>query len=122
VISGSPEARTQSNIDAIKVLRQVQKENRAATVDASAAEVADALAKIWDSIDNRFGQLVYDNLFWHKYTKDLALLTVRLPGWNVGDIREIAGGTVDTMKYLGIGGKAAVRALLMFFCSAVLRT
>jgi hypothetical protein len=24
----------------------------------------------WDSIDNRFGQMVYDNLFWNKALRD----------------------------------------------------
>jgi hypothetical protein len=27
----------------------------------------------WDSVDNRMGQLVYDNLFWNKTFKDLAM-------------------------------------------------
>jgi hypothetical protein len=72
--------------------------------NADPKDVQKALADAWDSIDNRFGQLTYDNLFWHRYTKDIALLTVRSPGWNVGDLRELAGGALDT-------GKAAYRGL-----------
>lgn len=51
--------------------------------------------KAWDSVDNRMGQLVYDNLFWNRVTKDLAMASVRSLGWNLGTIREIGGGTKD---------------------------
>ena len=27
----------------------------------------------WDSIDNRFGQMVYDNLFWNKALRDVLM-------------------------------------------------
>jgi N12 class adenine-specific DNA methylase/2'-5' RNA ligase len=66
-----------------------------------------ALAKAWDSVDNRMGQLVYDNLFWNKVTKDLAMGSIRSVGWNVGTIRELVGGAGDTVVALGgaLGGK-----------------
>lgn len=51
--------------------------------------------KIWDSADNRMGQLVYNNLFWNKTTKDLAMLTTRSVGWNLGTFRELLGGAAD---------------------------
>jgi hypothetical protein len=51
--------------------------------------------KAWDSVDNRMGQLVYDNLFWDKTVKDLAMSSVRSVGWNLGTIREIGGGAGD---------------------------
>lgn len=54
-----------------------------------------ALAQAWDSIDNRFGQLVYDNLFWNKTAKDLAMVSTRSLGWNLGTIRELGGGLSD---------------------------
>jgi hypothetical protein len=62
------------------------------------AQLRAALAKAWDSIDNRMGQLVYDNLFWNKAAKDLAMASVRSVGWNVGTIREIVGGGADTLR------------------------
>ena len=40
--------------------------------------------KVWDSTDNRLGQMVYDNLFWNKTVKDIALASVRSVGWNLG--------------------------------------
>jgi hypothetical protein len=66
--------------------------------DASDPDLQAALARAWDSVDNRLGQLVYDNLFWHKVIKDLALISVRSVGWNVGTIRELAGGLGDIPK------------------------
>ena len=60
------------------------------------AELRRTMQKAWDSVDNRLGQLVYDNLFWNKITKDLAMASVRSVGWNLGTIREIVGGGMDT--------------------------
>lgn len=57
--------------------------------------------KAWDSVDNRMGQMVYDNLFWNRTTKDLAMASVRSLGWNLGTIREIGGGVKDIVKELG---------------------
>jgi GGDEF domain-containing protein len=54
-------------------------------------EVDDA----WDSVDNRLGELVYDNLFWNRVAKDVALVTFRSTGWNLGTVREIGGGVRD---------------------------
>lgn len=63
--------------------------------DATQEQLADAMTKAWDSVDNRMGQLVYDNLFWSKLQKDLAFITTRSVGWNLGSVREIGGGIVD---------------------------
>ena len=51
--------------------------------------------KLWDSVDNRLGEMVYDNLFWNKTIKDLSFVGVRSVGWNLGTIRELGGGVVD---------------------------
>lgn len=64
-----------------------------------------AFARAWDSVDNRMGQLVYDNLFWNRALKDLSMVSVRSVGWNLGTIREFGGGTADILANLG---KAAV--------------
>ena len=53
------------------------------------------LQEAWDSVDNRMGQLVYDNLFWNRALKDLGLASVRSLGWNIGTIREIGGAATD---------------------------
>ena len=75
--------------------------------DAETEDVRAALGRAWDSVDNRMGQLVYDNLFWDKALKDLAMASVRSVGWNVGTVREILGGLGDTAKLAGRGAGAA---------------
>lgn len=61
-------------------------------------ERQERLQRSWRSVDNRFGQLIYDNLFWNKAAKDLAMLGVRSVGWNIGTIGEIGGGLKDYAK------------------------
>lgn len=60
--------------------------------------VREIMGNAWDSVDNRLGQLVYDNLFWNKATKDLAMASVRSVGWNIGTFRELGGGLIDYGK------------------------
>ena len=60
--------------------------------------VRQKMQRAWDSVDNRFGQLVYDNLFWHKALQDMLGLASRSVGWNYGDIRELGGGIADTAQ------------------------
>lgn len=57
----------------------------------SLVEVRKVASDVWDSIDNRFGQLRYDNLFWRNTLKDLGMASVRALGWNVGTVREMFG-------------------------------
>ena len=76
--------------------REMERMPEGATPDQMRA----AFGKVWDSVDNRMGQLVYDNLFWNKAMKDLSMVAVRSVGWDLGTIREIGGGIVDTGKFL----------------------
>ncbi len=73
--------------------------------DASRDDVRKAMGKAWDSVDNRLGQLVYDNLFWKKAAKDLSMASARSLGWNLGTLRELGGGLVDSIAQ----GKRIVR-------------
>jgi hypothetical protein len=66
--------------------------------DAHPDAVSRVLARVVDSVDNRLGQLVYDNLFWHKVLKDLSLVSVRSVGWNIGTPRELGGAVWDTAQ------------------------
>jgi hypothetical protein len=61
------------------------------------------LAKVWDSVDNRIGQIVYNNLFWQRSLKDIGLMMTRSLGWNLGTYREIIGGTIPDLFNLGRG-------------------
>lgn len=53
------------------------------------------MAKVQDSVDNRLGEMVYDNLHWNKVAKDTAMISVRALGWNLGTWRELGGGLYD---------------------------
>jgi 2'-5' RNA ligase len=76
-------------------------------------EVREVMGRVWDSVDNRMGQIVYDNLFWNRVIKDLAMGSVRSVGWNLGTLRELGGAATDTLstplrvarKFAGKGGK-----------------
>jgi hypothetical protein len=69
--------------------------------NATPKETSAAATKIVDSVDNRMGQMVYDNLFWHKTLKDIAFVMTRSVGWNLGTIRELGGAGVDTARQVG---------------------
>ena len=71
------------------------------------------MANAWDSIDNRFGQLNYDNLFWNKTLRDLGHIGVRSLGWNLGTFREFGGAAKDAatprMRREALGGTISHR-------------
>ena len=66
----------------------------------SYAEFRAKAQKAVDSVDNRMGQLVYDNLMINRGMKDLGMASVQSLGWNIGTIRELVGGHVDLIKSL----------------------
>ena len=61
--------------------------------------VRKAADRVVNSVDNRMGQMVYDNLFWNKTLKDLSMASVRSVGWNIGTIREVGGGLLDAGRF-----------------------
>lgn len=63
--------------------------------DADVAGKRQGLGALWDSVDNRMGQLVYDNVFWNRALKDGLMASVRSVGWNLGTFRELGGGVLD---------------------------
>lgn len=65
--------------------------------------------KIWDSVDNRFGEVVQDNIFWNTMLKQTAQLGMRSYSWNLGTVREIGGGAKSALtkpKSLGLKGQS----------------
>lgn len=62
----------------------------------------DALKQIAHSVvqrvDDRLGQLAYDNLFWNRSVKDLMQASIQSVGWNVGTKNVIFGGLADARK------------------------
>jgi hypothetical protein len=59
-----------------------------------------AMQKIWASVDNRLGEMVYDNLFWNRTFKDTLHFGIRAVGWNAGTLREIGGAPIDVVKLI----------------------
>ncbi len=59
------------------------------------------MGKAWDSVENRLGQLTYDNLFWSRTMKDVLMAGVRSVGWNLGTWRELGGGIKDIPSSIG---------------------
>lgn len=51
--------------------------------------------KVWDSVDNRLGTFVYDNLAWNNHLKQSLMIGLRSVGWRLGTVREIGGGLAD---------------------------
>lgn len=69
---------------------------------ATAAERKVAAQQLWDSVDNRFGEMVADNVFWNKTLKQVAMLGLRSWSWTFGGVvREIGGGLRDFARAPG---------------------
>ena len=62
-------------------------------------QILEQKTQAWDSVDNRMGQLAYNNLFWNQYLKDASMLAVRSVGWNLGSIREYGGAIIDPFTF-----------------------
>lgn len=71
-----------------------------------------AARKIVDSIDNRFGEMIQDNIFWNQLLKQSAMVAMRSYSWNLGTIREIAGGATDVLGGKGFTQRAAYNIAL----------
>ncbi len=79
------------NAAAYENLAQFLKQNP----NATQAEKLAAARKVVDSIDNRFGEMIQDNIFWHKAMKQTAMLSMLSYSWNMGGWRELGGGFRD---------------------------
>jgi len=67
--------------------------------DSNARAVA--FRKIAKSIENRFGQMNYDTLFWKRSVKDWSIWSSLSMGWKLGFMREfVAGPTMETPRVL----------------------
>lgn len=66
----------------------------------SQQELRNVMADVVQSVDNRMGQMTYDNIFWDRTLKDAAMVGVRSLGWNLGTAQELGGGAMDIGKGL----------------------
>ena len=67
----------------------------AANPAASQAEVDRQAIKITDAMDDRMGEMLQDNIFWHKWIKELAQLAATSYSFTGGTIRQVGGGIMD---------------------------
>lgn len=81
---------------AVETMRYEMEKNPGMTI----GEKRQTLGKIWDSVENRLGQMTYDNLFWNRTLKDSLMMGVRSVGWNLGTWRELGGGVKDIPESL----------------------
>ena len=61
------------------------------------AQVTEA-QRIADVVDDQFGELVQNNLFWHNGLKQTANLMLTSTGWTLGTLRLFGQGTADLMR------------------------
>jgi len=93
--------------------------------NATADAIRAAKQAAWDSIDNRFGSMVYDNLHWNNVFKDLAMIMVRSTGWDFGTLRELGGGVKDYKNWaatLADGKKPAFTTRMAYTASMMATT
>ena len=57
-----------------------------------------AFGQIWNSVDNRFGQLAQRNLLMHSFARGAMNLVMGRPGWNIGSVQEGLGGVADAAR------------------------
>lgn len=69
----------------------------AANPNATQKAIDVAASDINRSIDNRFGEMAWDNLFWNQHLKQSSRLLLLSPTWNMGTINELGGGLVDAL-------------------------
>lgn len=93
VTSYIPDIVTQAKLGAIAKLTAFEMERLGP--DADPIEYRHAYARAVASVENRLGQMTYSNLHWNPLLKDIAQLTTRSVGWNLGSIREYGGGIAD---------------------------
>jgi hypothetical protein len=70
---------------------------------ASYDEQLAVASKIVDSVDNRLGEMINDNIMWKTTAKQVASIGMLSYSWNIGKIREILGGMQAGAKTFGKG-------------------
>ena len=63
--------------------------------NASDPEQAQAAMKIWDDIENRFGLMTHDNIFWDNKLKEGLQLGLTSYSWQMGAGRNLGGGAAQ---------------------------
>ncbi len=56
--------------------------------------------KVYESIENRFGEIEFDNWFWHKVTRTALQMMFLSPSWTGGDLKLAGVGATAQIKEL----------------------
>ncbi len=76
-----------------------EKGDYAGIVDAMHPDVLkQIMGDVTQQVDDRLGQLAYDNLFMNRAVKDISQATIQAVGWNIGTFNTIFGGVWDAGK------------------------
>ena len=54
--------------------------------------------RVVDNVDDRLGQMNYDNQFWNKTAREIAQAVIGAVGWQVGTVRTVTGGVRDLQR------------------------
>ncbi len=73
--------------------------------NSTPAEIDIATTRIANLIEDRFGEMNMENVFWHRMAKQLTGLTFRAPGWDLGLVRQLAGPGKDAFTILSDAAK-----------------
>ena len=65
---------------------------------ATHAEQVKAARKVVDAIDDRFGEMIQDNIFWNKTMKQSLQTAMLSYSWFLGTARAIGGGTASLVR------------------------
>jgi hypothetical protein len=57
-----------------------------------------AFRKLAKSVDNRYGEMAYNTLFWNRWVKDIGVASTLSLGWNLGFLREYGGSGIETVQ------------------------
>lgn len=69
----------------------------AAIVEAMHPDTLKQIAgRVVQDVDDRLGQMAYDNLFMNRIVKDVSQATIQSVAWNIGTFRTIVGAAADT--------------------------
>jgi hypothetical protein len=93
--------------------------------EAKPADIQKAMQLVWNSVDNRMGLMVYDNLMWHNSVRNLSHIAFRSVGWNLGTIREVGGGIKDAFvqtEHMEAGDVAKLTHRMAYTAAMVVNT
>src|SRR4030095_16482693 len=64
-------------------------------------ELTPQFRQVWNRVDSRLGQVVYDRILMRNAAKNTLQALVRAPGWTGGTIVELGGAFPDAAKFVG---------------------